>query len=60
LISATESALVSALDTPLAPVWVWLAFGEVPTSTTLLGGAIVVLAVIGHILVEMRQRPAPA
>lgn len=60
LISATESALISALDTPLAPIWVWLAFGEVPTSTTLLGGALVVIAVIGHILVEMRQHPAPA
>ncbi|MDY0881381.1 DMT family transporter [Dongia soli] len=60
LISATESALISALDTPLAPIWVWLAFREVPTATTLLGGALVVLAVMGHILVEMRQRPAAA
>jgi drug/metabolite transporter (DMT)-like permease len=60
LISATESALISALDTPLAPIWVWLAFGEVPSTTTLFGGALVVLAVIGHILIDMRQRPAHA
>src|SRR4249920_1223444 len=30
LISATRSALIGALETPLAPALVWLAFGEVP------------------------------
>ena len=29
---AARSALISALDTPLAPLWVWLAFGEAPRS----------------------------
>ncbi len=52
LISATESALIGALDAPLAPIWVWIAFGEVPGHATLLGGGIIVVAVLGHILAE--------
>ncbi|HET8999227.1 MAG TPA: DMT family transporter, partial [bacterium] len=50
LISATESALVSALESPLAPIWVWLAFNEIPSRATLAGGTIVMAAVGGHIL----------
>jgi drug/metabolite transporter (DMT)-like permease len=56
LISATESALVSALESPLAPIWVWLAFKEVPSPATLAGGTIVMAAVAGHILTSRRTR----
>ena len=28
LIPATENALIGTLDTPLSPLWVWLAFGR--------------------------------
>ena len=51
LISATRSALIGALETPLAPALVWLAFGEVPALTTCIGGAIVLAAVVGDILI---------
>ena len=57
-IPATETALISALETPLAPAWVWLAFGEVPTAAAMVGGTIVLGAVVGHIVAE--SRPAPA
>ena len=30
LFSATRSALIGSLETPLAPAWVWLAVGEIP------------------------------
>lgn len=53
-ISATESALIGALDAPLAPLWVWLAFGETVSGATLLGGTIVVLAVASDILLASR------
>jgi len=56
LISATESALVSALETPLAPIWVWLAFTEIPPPPTLLGGAIVMAAVSAHVVASSRSR----
>jgi drug/metabolite transporter (DMT)-like permease len=50
LISATRSALIGALETPLAPALVWLAFGEVPSPMTCLGGAIVLAAVVGDLI----------
>jgi len=50
LISATRSALIGSLELALAPVWVWLAFGEVPSWGTCVGGAIVAAAVVGDIL----------
>lgn len=55
LIPAAEATLLTALDVPLAPLWVWLAFGEVPSPYTLMGGAIVLAAVFGHIVLEMRR-----
>ena len=54
LISATESALISALEAPLGPAWVWVAFNEVPPLTTVVGGAIVMAAVSAHILTGRR------
>src|SRR5262249_22062244 len=50
LISATRSALVGSLETPLAPLWVWLAFGEIPAVMTGIGGVIVMVAVLGDML----------
>jgi drug/metabolite transporter (DMT)-like permease len=45
-VPATRAALIGLLDAPLAPLWVWLAFSEVPPLLTLLGGAIVMAAVV--------------
>ena len=59
LISATESALMNALEGPLAPFWVWLAFREVPSPATLAGGVIVMIAVSAHILTSGRARTVP-
>lgn len=46
LIPAAEVALITLLEIVLGPLWVWLAFSERPSTTTLLGGAIVVTAVL--------------
>lgn len=56
LVSATESALMGALETPLGPLWVWLAFGELPSLTTWIGGAIIMGAVAAHIVNSSRPR----
>jgi drug/metabolite transporter (DMT)-like permease len=56
LIPAAQAALIGALETPLAPLWVWLAFGETPSASALLGGTIVIAAVVGHVLLEERGR----
>lgn len=52
LISATRSALIGSLENPLAPLWVWLAFGEVPAPATWIGGIIVMAAVLGEVLLK--------
>lgn len=53
-IPAVETALIGALEAPIAPVWVWLMFGETPGPATLLGGVIVFAAVFWHILRSAR------
>ncbi len=50
LLPAIETALIGALDAPLAPLWVWIAFGEAPGAGTMLGGVIVFAAVGLHIV----------
>jgi hypothetical protein len=37
---------------PLAPVWVWLAFGETPAAATIAGGLAVIAAVIVNTLLS--------
>ena len=57
MVPAAEATLLTALDVPLAPLWVWLIFNEVPSTATLIGGIIVLAAVIGHMLWELRNAP---
>lgn len=54
---AIETALISSMDAPLAPLWVWLFVGETPAGSTLVGGAIVFAAVGLHLgVAELRSR----
>jgi drug/metabolite transporter (DMT)-like permease len=54
-----ETALIGALETAITPVWVWLVFHETPTTPTLIGGAMVMAASLGHILWTARTRVPP-
>ena len=54
---AVSTALISALETPMTPMWVWLVFGETPTAMTLVGGAIVLAAVLWYVQHESRAQP---
>jgi drug/metabolite transporter (DMT)-like permease len=56
LLPAIETGLIGSLDAPLAPVWVWLAFGETPGRDTIIGGILVFGAVLGNILLGGRSR----
>lgn len=51
-----ETALISLIDTPLSPFWVWLAFHEKTGPQTLVGGTIVLFAVILHIVLSQRRQ----
>ena len=44
--SASNVSLLMLLETALGPLWVWIALGETPTPFTLIGGSIVVSAII--------------
>jgi drug/metabolite transporter (DMT)-like permease len=46
LVTALRSSLLSRLQTVLGPLWVWLAFGEVPAAATLVGGSIVLASTV--------------
>ncbi len=58
---AMETALIGSLDAPLAPLWVWLAFSEAPSGSTIAGGAIVFMAVGFHLALNaLGPRNPPA
>jgi drug/metabolite transporter (DMT)-like permease len=60
MVSATENALLNTLETPLAVAWVWVAFGEVPSATSFMGGFIVLTAIGAHFWWSSRPRLASA
>ncbi|MEO6842814.1 MAG: DMT family transporter [Bradyrhizobium sp.] len=60
LLPSGQAALIAILETPLMPFWVWLAFHEAPTSRALVGGALVMGAVIADIIGDNRARKQPA
>ncbi len=46
LIPAAQVGLITLLEVVLGPLWVWLALDERPTTLTLVGGAIVIVAIV--------------
>lgn len=59
LLAPAKCALISALEAPLAPFWVWLAFSETPDTRTVIGGTIVMVAVIGYLRKDLRREKFP-
>jgi drug/metabolite transporter (DMT)-like permease len=55
LIPAAQVGLITLLEILLGPLWVWLALDERPSTLTLVGGAIVIIA----ILVQTSGAPPP-
>jgi drug/metabolite transporter (DMT)-like permease len=47
-IRAPDVALIFLLETVLGPLWVWVALGEVPPTTTVIGGAILLVTLAVH------------
>jgi drug/metabolite transporter (DMT)-like permease len=58
-VPAAELALLLLTEVVLAPIWVWLWIGEVPRLWTLVGGAVIFAAIIGHAISGMRRKPPP-
>ncbi|MCX7304337.1 MAG: DMT family transporter [Hyphomicrobiales bacterium] len=59
LIPAAFAALLGTFETLLAPVWVWLVHGEVPSTRTLIGGAVIFVALLVHIGLEFKRMSRP-
>ncbi len=60
LIPAALAALLGTLEPVLGPVWVWLVHGEVPSTRTIIGGAVVFVALLTHLALEFRRQQQPA
>jgi len=58
LIPSGQASLIATLETPLMPLWVWLAFAEVPSVRALVGGALVMGAVVADIAAGGRAQLA--
>lgn len=54
-LSAPAIALLGLLEVLMGPLWSWLGAGEVPPGTTLLGGAIVLAALVANEIVPKRR-----
>lgn len=59
LIPAAEVALITLLEIVLGPLWVWIALGERPGTSTLIGGAIVLAAVVIEAIGEPEEPAVP-
>ncbi|MCP4389468.1 MAG: DMT family transporter [Gammaproteobacteria bacterium] len=58
-LATAEVTLIMLLEFALGPVWVWLFIGEVPSSWTLIGGAIIITAVAVRAILELINKPQP-
>ena len=60
LIPAARASLLVNLELPFAPLWVWLAFGELPSQPTYVGGGIVCAAVLLELMAAQMYPQHPA
>jgi drug/metabolite transporter (DMT)-like permease len=60
LIPAAQVGLITLLEVVLGPIWVWIAMSEKPDTATLVGGAIVVVAIVIQSLGTPPREPSVA
>ena len=60
MLPSAEVALLTLLEIVLAPLWVWLAYSERPTATTLVGGVIITVGVIVQATASEDPEPVAA
>jgi drug/metabolite transporter (DMT)-like permease len=57
---AAQSSLLGMLETPLMAFWIYLGFGEIPSTRALIGGALVMGAVVADILADIHAQRGDA
>ena len=58
-VPAAVLAFLTLTEVVLAPIWVWAAFGEVPSAHTLAGGAVVLVAICTEAVLRVRHVERP-
>ncbi|AZO09650.1 DMT family transporter [Mesorhizobium sp. M3A.F.Ca.ET.080.04.2.1] len=59
LVPAAVAALLGTFEPILGPIWVWLVHSEVPSLRTIIGGTVVVVALLVHIGLEFKRQARP-
>jgi len=49
LVPSALAALLGTTETVLGPIWMWMIHDEIPTIRTMIGGLIVLTALLSHI-----------
>jgi drug/metabolite transporter (DMT)-like permease len=57
-IPSGEAGLIGMLDVVLSPLWVWWLFDEQPSQAALIGGVLVMGAVVWYLAAELRRASA--
>lgn len=57
-VPSAEMTLLSLGEVLLGPVWVWMYMGEVPTQLTVIGGSILLAAIIGNAATGLNRKTA--
>ncbi|MCL6705689.1 DMT family transporter [Pseudomonas sp. R2.Fl] len=56
MIPAALAALLGTMETMLGPVWVALLHDEIPDLRTVIGGAVILIALVTYLALEMRRQ----
>jgi drug/metabolite transporter (DMT)-like permease len=59
VVPAAELTLLSLTEVLLGPLWVWILIGETVSFYTLIGGMILLMAIVGNALTGLRRKPTP-
>lgn len=60
VLPAPEVALLALLEVVFGVLWAWIGAGEIPSRSTITGGAVVIAALLANEWLGMRRRALPA
>ena len=58
-VRSLDAGIIGYVEPVLNPIWVFLLIGERPSSWAILGGAIIIVSVIAHMLTSAKERRRP-
>ena len=57
---SAQAALLTSAEMPMAPLWVWIFFNEMPANETFVGAALVAAAILWNLRMELKTQPKVA